>query len=456
MIKQKLAFIFFFMALLAPQFCWAGVNLSLNSVDGSNTLRFRSSSSGMEDKKEVRVRINATGGQRYQVFQRLNGPLTNEKGESLDPRVLKVATVFNSNTSGSLYLQNIESLGMGEQLIYASGQTGESDSFSLVYTIDSSALNDSGNFMGRLVLTVRAMGEAAQEQASLNVEIDSQSSWKLDVSGGNNKVLVRVKDTDTSVSSADYARINFSGGNGREVRIYQEFETLPRNSAGDEMLPEVLKFAVEGSSAQGVRAVDPSAAGRNRVLIYAGHDREASIAVRYLMDAAALAAQDAGTYIGRVRYSVETDSGREALFMDMECTVQPVFTVDVTLPPEGINFEHLQVNAAPIEHAVDVSVRSNLHRPYRLVQELQTPMTNEKGDQIKKEYFTLKVELPAGDRGRTKFADYAPVETGSYPVFTSDAKGSPSVFRIWYRLQGYPQMSPGNFSAPIRFSLDQD
>jgi hypothetical protein len=91
-----------------------------------------------------------------------------------------------------------------------------------------------------------------------------------------------------------------------------------------------------------------------------------------------------------------------------------------------------------------------------VVQELQSPMTNEKGDQIKKEYFTLKVELPAGDKGHTKFSDYLSLETGSYPVFSSDSKGSPATFKVFYRLQGYPQISAGNFSAPIRFSLNQD
>ena len=110
--------------------CFANVSLSVNPIDGSNSLRFDSvPAAGMENKEEVHIRVSSTNGNRYQVFQRILEPIVDEKGDSLNLQAIETQTLSNSNSYGTLYLQNSDHLSMGDQLLYSSSQSGQSDSF---------------------------------------------------------------------------------------------------------------------------------------------------------------------------------------------------------------------------------------------------------------------------------------------------------------------------------------
>ena len=127
----------------------------------------------------------------------------------------------------------------------------------------------------------------------------------------------------------------------------------------------------------------------------------------------------------------------------------------MTTPPGGVSFSNVLPNSPPQDKAVVVTVLSNLHKPYQVFEDLQTSMTNQQGKEFDNKYFTLQVEIPSGQKGQTDFTEFSPMKTGEYPVFSSDSRGSGATFTVVYRLQGYGQMSPGNFLAPIRFSLNQ-
>jgi hypothetical protein len=285
--------------------------------------------------------------------------------------------------------------------------------------------------------------------------IETLSVWKAEVAGGRNKGLVRVKDTDVTDQSADFVKVSFAGSSHQEVRIYQEVFSLPEDAQANEMKEDVLRFSVGANDEKGVRAAGVSSLGRDSVLLYAGQAQENDIIIRFFVDPKVIALQDAGTYFGKVKYIVETNDKRQEFQVDLECEVQPVFTVDVILPPEGVSFKNILPNAPPSEHEVVVTVRSNLHRPYQILQDMQAPMVNEKGEALKKEYFSMKVDL-SGMKGKTKFTDFTPMETGEYTIFSSDNQGTAGTFKVIYQLQGYPQMSGGNYAAPIRFSLNQN
>lgn len=435
---------------------FADVHLSVNPADGSNNIRFDRMSADVENKKEVRVRVSATGGHRYQVFQRVLEPLVNERGESLDLQVVQVATLMNSNQSGTLYLQNIDRLSMGEQLIYTSGQGGESDSFVLAYVVDPTFFRNSGSFGGRILFTARSMGESSQDQVAVNISVEAQSSWKVDVSGGHAKSQVRVKDADVSAVTADFVKISFSGNTGKEVRIYQEVDGLPQNTIAQEMGADVLLFSVEAGQDQGVRVPAGSSLAKRSDLVFSGQESENDIILRFFVDPLRVATEDAGLYVGKIKYVIETNDKREEFLIDLELSIQPVFNIEVSLPPEGVSFNNVLPNAPAMEREVTVVVSTNLHRPYQVLQDLQTPMVNGKGNEIKKEYFNFKVESPSGAKTQTKFKDFSPMETGEYSIYSSDSEGSPSTFKVVYRLQGYPLISGGNFAAPIRFSLNQN
>ena len=123
-------FIFLFCLMCLSQACLASVSLSVNPADGSNSLRFEPVVQvGIENKQEIHIRVNSTGGSQYQVFQRILEPMVNEKGDAFNLQAIGTQTLSNSNSSGTLYLQNADRLSMSDQLLYSSSQGGESDSF---------------------------------------------------------------------------------------------------------------------------------------------------------------------------------------------------------------------------------------------------------------------------------------------------------------------------------------
>ena len=452
--KFLLSFIMFFI-LTGPVL--ASVNLSVVPQDGTNDIRLKQGFAGLDLPKNVRVRVTSTNGNRYQVFQRVVEPLVNEKGDISDLSGLKTATEYNSNTAGTLYLNSPEPLSMGEQLLYTSGQGGDSDSFVVAYSTVPDRVTGNGNYFGKIVYTVRSTTEGSQDQQLLNLILESQNSWKVDVRGLKDPVRVSIKDSDTDPQLVDGIKVSFTGASGSSLRVYQETVVLPQDQQARELKPGVLKYLVTGSE-----QVLSGSAGQGRLFehtrdqIYTGRAMSGDLIIKFLPDPDMVLLLDAGDYIGKLKYTVEADQSRQDFLIDFEMHVQPIFTMQVNMPPEGVSFRNVLATNPPEEHEITITVKTNLHKPYQLTQAFSSLLTNEKGKEIEKEHFLIKVQLPAGQKGKTKFAEFSPVEVGEYPVYASDGQGSPATFKVQYRLEGYSKMNSGNFLAPIRFSLDQN
>jgi hypothetical protein len=380
--------------------------------------------------------------------------LTNQQGQSVNLQAIEAQTLPNSNASGTLYMQNAAPLNYGEQLIYTSANAGESDSFIVGYVLRPELLNAQGDFIGKLIFSARSMQEGVESQGLVDVFLKSKSAWKSSVEGGHSLKQIRVTDTDGD-KNADFIKASFSGNPGQDVRIYQEFEQVPVNEAGQEFDLNALQMNMTGNTAglknRGLSRVEPV-----RSLIYTGHTPEDTFIVSFLMDRDKIPGHAPGLYRGKLKYIVETDSGREEFPIDVQLKVQAVFTLEVSAPSEGLTFSRIFAGTPPQEKEITVTVRSNLGKPYQVLQNFQAPMTNEKGSEFDNKYFTFKVEIPNGQKGRTRFNEFLPVEKGDYPVYSSDGKGSSVAFKIIYQMQGYAQMSPGTFLAPVMFSLNQN
>ena len=431
----------------------AAVTLNVTPLDGSNSLRLENVSVGLANRKEIRIQVISTDGNRYQIFQRLLEPLVNEKGIALNSLAIETAAYNNTNLSGTLYMQNPERIGLSEQHLYTSGQSGEGDSFIVGYAVRPDQINEGGRFTGRLAFVVRAVGNASQDQFILNVELESPVVQLVKVSGSRADKSISIKDTDSTKNITDFVKISFTGNNG-DIKIYQEFSSWPRNISGNELNADLLQFQVIGSST--IHDHAPAVASLKRVLIYNGSGKDDEAAVYWLMDAEKVSTQDAGTYNGIVKYIIESALGTQEFTIDLECVVQPVFIMTVDIPPDGVNFGRILADGAPQEKSVDIVVNSNLHKPYQVMQGLKAAMTNQKGDLIDKKYLTMRVELPARQKGRSRFKDFSPVEIDEYPVFVSDEQGSPVSFKIIYSLRGFPEAIPGDFLAPVRLTLQEN
>jgi len=447
--------LFILFCLAGSTVCFANLGLSVNPVDGSNTLRFqRTPVAGMQNKQEIHIRVSSTNANRYQVFQRVLEPIVDEKGEALNLQAMETQTLSNSNSSGTLYLQNSSQLSMSDQLLYSSSQSGASDMFIIGYSINQNLVNTSGSFRGRLVFTVRGVGNDFNDQVMIDVFLETSSSLKISIRGGHQNNRIHIKDTDTTQKAADYINISFTGNSGQEIRIYQETENFPQNNMEQELGAGVLQLDAEGQT-EGLRNQGLNLLGVGRSLIYTSNKDEDNFIIYFLVNSSQVQGQDAGTYTGKIKYVVETGNGKQEFPIYIQCDILPVFSLSITPPSGGVSFTHVLANNPSQDKEVLVTVMSNLHKPYQVLQDVQSNMTNQQGKEFDSKYFTLQVEIPSGVKGQTNFTDFASVETGEYPVYSSDSSGSGATFKVVYRLQGYPQMSPGDFSAPIRFSLNQ-
>lgn len=446
--------LFFFTALTQP--CFANLSISVNPSDGSNALRFdKTQPVGGLNKQQIHIRINSTNGDRYQVFQRILEPISNEKGDILNLQAIQTETLPNSNSSGTLYLQNSDHMTMGEQLVYSSAQSGSSDSFFVAYSLNQDLIQSGGSFRGRLEYTVRGLGNGSSDLATIDVFLDSAQNLKVIVRGGHEPNKVLIHGADTNEKRADYINISFSGNSGQEIRIYQQIDTVPQNESDQSLKADTLQIQAEGDG-EDLRVEGSSALLPQRMLIYSSNKSEDNFNLYFLINPDEVQQQDAGTYMGRIKYIVETAQGMPQEFpLDIQCEIQPVFTLNITAPPGGVSFGHVLANSPAQEKEVLVTVQSNLHKPYQVLQDLQSSMVNASGKDFDNTYFNLQVEIPLGQTGQTDYLEFAPMKTGEYPIYSSDARGSSVTFKAVYRLQGYLAMSPGDFTAPIRFSLNQ-
>lgn len=440
--------------LFFPSLSIAATSLSVSPADGSSRLKLEQAYLGLDNKKDVRIRVSSTDSKRYQVFARVLEPIVNEKGQTLDLRAVSLATISGSNTSGTLYSQNEDYLSMGEQLLYSSAQNGESDSFSMSYALNPDAVTRSGNFTGRMVYTVRS-SDGGDAQETLIVNIQAESTWQVSVSGSRTKDRITVNDKDVTEKTADFVKIEFSGNVGQDVRVFQEAIVLPQSAEGRDLGTEGLIYYV-AADGDGVRTQEVTPLTPNRSLIYQSQKVSGNILVYFQLNPQTLAVQAPGTYVGRMKFTIESNQGLEDHYMDVQCQIQPVFTIDVVVPSDGISFNRVVANSPAQEKEVIIKVYSNLRKPYQVSQNLQALMTNEKGEQIAQDYFTQKVEMPLGSRGKTRYNSFMPVEVGEQPLFVSDSQGNAVELKITYKLQGYQGMRAGNFNAPLQFSLNQN
>jgi hypothetical protein len=263
-----------------------------------------------------------------------------------------------------------------------------------------------------------------------------------------------MKNTDTTDKTADSLNISYSGNTGQEIRIYQEVTAMPQNETGQELGANVIQLEVQGQ-AEGLDNQGLSQLGTSKSLIYSGNQTENNFSIYFLVDPAKVQDQVAGTYTGQINYSVETSQGVQQFPLNVQLDIAPVFSLTITQPPGGVSFTHVLANSPAQYKVVSVTVVSNLNKPYQVIQNLQTNMTNPQGKEFNSTYFTDQVQIPSGQKGQTNLAEFSPVTMGEYPVFTSDALGSGATFNVVYCLQGYAHMNSGNFSAQVMLSLSQ-
>lgn len=417
-------------------------------------MRFGRISSGIEVSQEARIRVSSSEGTQYQVFHRLLDPLVNEKNVPLGNDVISTYTLLGSNASGTLYAQNVERIGFGDQLLYSSASGGESDNFTVVYAISSDRINATGNFFGRIQYAVRPVGGASQDDVILNMTVEVSGELKIEVEGSSTPDTVRLKlkgDRDRE----GFVKLGFRENIAGEIRAFQEVEIFPQDEFFTGINENLILYTASGSTKGELSPHVPTALTRKRSLIYSSRAGEDTFYINFILNENDMGQQRAGTYKGKLKYIVEAGQDRREKDISLEVEVEPTFIMEVDLPTGGLSFDRLLPDSQPSIREVDVQVRTNLGKPYMVTQSIASPLTNETGAQMPGEYFTMKIEPVDGQSGKGMFADYQPVPGSDHPIFASDNKGSPSHFKVIYRLRPFEGMAAGDYSTSIRFSLGE-
>lgn len=430
----------------------AAVRLSVTPLSGgANSIRFGRVDGPGEINREVRLRVTATEGEQYQVLQRVLEPFVNEQGESPGHDAISSYALVGSNGSGTLYLQSPERMSFADQLLYTSSPAGESDSFIVVYSVKPEDIRASGSFFGKIYYTVRPLGSGGSDTVILNAYLDAQGQFKVEVEGSAAPGKVSI---DADEKRNEYIRVSFQGNSGGPVSIYHELEKPLENALFEPVAPDAVRVRTAGSTQGGLYAQAPEKLERRPLLLYRSEEAADEFTVHYEVDTGALAAAAAGRYEGRAVVAVETADGRKEYPVSLELEVAPMFDLDVALPADGVRFNNLLPESEPQVREVEVEVRSNLSRPYMVMQNVMAPLTNEKGGAIDSRQFSVRQELLEGE-GKVQNGGFKAVETGDAAVFISDAKGSPARFKVIYRLEPYRAIEAGDYATSVKFSLSE-
>ena len=377
----------------------------------------------------------------------------NEKGQDLNMEAITSYTLVNSNSSGTLYQERPDILRYSDQLLYTSSSAGESDSFIVVYTIDGKKLDKPGRFMGKILYTLRPIGGGQEENVFLDVYIDASAQFQIDTVTSDRRRNELSLSTRTQKEMQGYVKFSFKNNVGK-IKVYQIIDEFPCNEYSERIDSSSLRFFTSGGKNGELFYTSPVFLERKKLLIYTSTEAEDTFFVNFLMDKERIEEQKAGIYRGKVEYLIERTDYSEVFPVNFRVEVTPIFKLETIYPAEGLQFKNLLPHTPPQTKEVSIIVKTNLARPYMVIQKLESPLTSEKGVEIPSQFFTMKEEIIEGE-GEVKFPEFSPVPVGEIPVFFSDERGSPARIKIIYRLKPYSEIIAGNYNTMVSFSLGE-
>jgi len=144
--------------------CFAAFSLSVTPYEGGYDLRFgKLDTQDAKVVKELTITITTDIAKQYRVFQRLDKTLTTPDGIDVGHNQLKMYTLTNSNSKGTLeWIEEIP-LMSSDTVLYTSDTAGDGDSFKIVYTLEPSVDQVAGSYYGRLIFILRPIDSAQEE-----------------------------------------------------------------------------------------------------------------------------------------------------------------------------------------------------------------------------------------------------------------------------------------------------
>ena len=455
--KSKTILSLFFLSFLCffiPNQVFADFNLTVTPREGGGNLNFGKTTVSSPPSREVEIRITATGGNQYQLYQRVIQPLTSSKGETLNPEVITSFTYRGSNNSGTLYQEQELPLSYADQLLYTSSPNGDSDSFQMIFTVNRDALEASGSFFGKILYTLQPLGGGSQVTIYLNVYVDASGDLKVEFDTSYSQNHLKLT-TENEKEHEGYISLSFINNPGEKIKIYQKIVDLPKDDLNREIDEGVIDFYLSGDTKGELYCKNPQALEIDKVLIYSSNQSEDNFFINFIFNKDNINTQSAGIYRGQINYLIEGTEVPKKFSLEFEIEVIPVFELEVETPPGGMIFPNLSPGDLPTVKEIILKVNTNMKKPYIVNQTLSSAVVSEEGKQISSDLFTMKAVLFEEYPGNVKITNFRSVPVGDIALFFSDDQGSQVKFKVTYKLQADYSILPGKYSAMVTYSLEQ-
>jgi hypothetical protein len=459
--KRKLYFILASLVLsvgFSSNLLAATFSVSVRPYEGGYNLNYgKISPSSGQVSKELSVSITSDIGKQYRLVQSMLEPLAAMNGRALASNALRVYGLRSSNKSGTLNAEQESAVGLGRQVLYTSSQSGESDSFTLVYGLILPSDVQAGSYRGRISFTIEPIDSAVSAQTvilDILAEIDTESAIKIQVTSGGKNIVLNAGKED--YSSCDVL-FEISGNLGGQYRILQIIEEQPVSIEGNPL--DWTTVAFTGKEAQkGIVINEPLELSSREQVIYTSSpsgDADSFIVSYSLADLSSLGA---GTYRGRIKYLLEGMSQANKRLLDvfsLEVENPRVFELIVTPEAGGeLRFRDLNPAQPPRLQEVNFEIKSNIGKAYQVTQVMNSPLTSREGATLPKENFTLR-EASLETKGKIKYQEKKNIEEGQMVLFTSDEKGSTDKFKVIYELAAPRDVHPGDYHTNFSYSVSE-
>ena len=406
---------------------------------------------------------NDTANNRYEIRQRLDSPLRNRDNPSVTIGDNFMVRGFRgSNRYGDLRIPSGDIVVRNNELVYVSDTAGDSDSFTLVYSIKDASTLTPGYYTGRVILVLNPVSSAASPVTRV-VEV----YVNIPNDGGNLSVTVAPEEGFSALVLKPSGNAGAGGISARAVvtingffngpfKIMQMLPAPIQSQDGRMLDNSSIVFNIPDAS-KGVAVSGPVPLSSGMQTVYSsrpdGGADKGFVIVYSLADSLSL---PAGNYRSRIQYLLESSGQKVNLgALDIEIRQDRIFEISVT-PQEqkyNIEFTNLKPGEGPRTSEVVIGVKSNLGRPYQVVQNVLSEMVNSKGEKIPEEDFTLRTVSVDNTKGVLKAADKIPVGKGGQLLFVSDEDGSSDRFKVVYELVCPDNLAAGSYSSRITYTL---
>jgi hypothetical protein len=439
----------------------AEFSLSIKPFAGGYDLNFGKIGLGASGaNQEVIVNIRSDIGKQYRLIQTFFEPLTNSQGISIPTQnTCFLYALRGSAKYGTLSVEQETPVNFSRSIIYTSNSQGDSDGFTLVYSLKGPFQVPSGSYRGRVGFSLEAIGSSqGPVTVFMNIfcEVESAEYIRIKTIDGDK----RIKLNSRSLNSRSFpVSFNILSGLGSQYRIIQSIAQPLRSNDGSELPEGAVVFQMEQIT-KGSGPHQETPVSLRPQTLYSSDGRGSPDNFIENFKLSDLSGVKAGTYKTNVSYIIEESNGQVTKRLDnyfLEVEIENEF--DLELKTESgsgmIQFKDIGPNQPARTFGIEITVKTNLGKQYLVTQKVTSDLTNKAGKSIPSKYFTIRTEALNNTKGILKFPQNTEVKAGDTVLFVSDKKGSADTFKTVYELSAPVGVVAGDYSASVVYSLSE-